>query len=133
MSIFRFFSTFCYYSLERRFFYLEYYKRHFPGLYCLIRKIGNMAIFEKNHRLTPLGKCQFFDFFNFFFHSLEKRFFVLEFRKRHFPNLYCQKKNTLKEWPFFDQNHGLTPLEKCQFSDCFQLVVFIAYKAVFSL
>ena len=29
------FSTSCFYSLERRFFILEYYTRHFPGLYCL--------------------------------------------------------------------------------------------------
>ena len=32
------FSTFessCFYSLERRFFLLEYRKTHFPGLYCL--------------------------------------------------------------------------------------------------
>ena len=32
------FLTFCFYSVERRFFVLEYRKRHFPGLNCLKRK-----------------------------------------------------------------------------------------------
>ena len=35
MSIFLTFWTFCFYSLERRFFVLEYQKGHFAGLYCL--------------------------------------------------------------------------------------------------
>ena len=39
------FWTFCFYSLERRFFELEYRKRYFPGLYCLKKKIGKKAIF----------------------------------------------------------------------------------------
>ena len=35
----------CFYRLQRRFFHLEYPKRHFPGLYCLKKKVGKMAIF----------------------------------------------------------------------------------------
>ena len=34
-----------FYSLERRFFVLEYHKTHFPGLYCLKKKGGKMANF----------------------------------------------------------------------------------------
>ena len=75
-----------------------------------------MAIFKPNHGLTPLEKCQFFDFWTSCFHSVEKPFFVLEYRKRHFRALYCLKRK-LAKWPFLDQNHGLTPLEKCQFFD----------------
>ena len=41
------------------------------------------------------------------------RFFVLEHHKTHFPGLYLIKKKA-KKWPIFEQNHGLTPLEKCQ-------------------
>ena len=61
------FWTSSFYSLERRFFALEYHKRHFPSLYCLKKKVGKMAIFDQNHGLTPLEKCQFFDFLDFFF------------------------------------------------------------------
>ena len=32
------FRTSCFYSLERRFFLLEYHKIHFPGLYYLKQK-----------------------------------------------------------------------------------------------
>ena len=74
MSIFRLFETSCFYSLERRFFVLECRKRHFPGLYCLKKKVGKMALLDKNHGLTALEKCQIFDFFNFLFYSLERRF-----------------------------------------------------------
>ena len=65
---------------------------------------------EQTHGLNPLEKCQFFDFLNNLLYSLERRFSVLEYRKRHFPGLYCLKKR-LEKWPFLDQNHGL-PLRK---------------------
>ena len=71
----------------------------------------------QNHGLTPLEKCQYFDFLNFFFLQPRKAFFFLEYRKRHFPCRYCLKKKGLKEWPFLDQNHRLTTLEKCQVFD----------------
>ena len=46
ISIFRVFELVLFiYSLERRFFALEYRKTHFPGLYCLKKKVGKMAIF----------------------------------------------------------------------------------------
>ena len=51
-----------------------------------------------------------------YFFSLERRFYVLEYHKGYFIGLYCQKLKWEK-WPFLDQNHELTPLEKCQFFD----------------
>ena len=68
-----------------------------------------------------VGKISIFRIFKVFFYSLERRFSVLEYRKRHFPSLYCLKKK-LEKWPFLDQNHGLTPLEKCQFFDFLNLL-----------
>ena len=65
---------------------------------------------DGNHGLTPLGKSQFFDFLNFFFYTLVRRFLVLEYRKRHFPGLYSLKKKMLEKWPLLDQNDGLTPI-----------------------
>ena len=57
------FSTSCFYSLERRFFALEYRKRHFPGLYCLKKKVEKMAIFGSKPWINPSGKMSFFRFF----------------------------------------------------------------------
>ena len=48
------------------------------------------------------------------FYSLERRFFVLQYRKGHFRMLYCRKKKLEKD-PFLDQKHGLIRLEKCHF------------------
>ena len=73
--------------------------------------------FDQNHGLTPLEKFNFSTFLTLFFWGLERRFFVLEYCKSHFPGLYCKKKKDMEKWPFFDQNHGLTPLEKSQFFD----------------
>ena len=78
-----------------------------------------MAIFgPKSRVLTPLQKSQFFDCLNFFYFIAYKGvLFVLEYRKRYFPGLIFLKKKKLEKWQFLDQNHGLTPLEKCQFFD----------------
>ena len=55
---------------------LEYHKRRFSGLYFLKRKSWkNGTFFGQNLGLTPLEKCQFFDFFNFLFLLPRKAFF----------------------------------------------------------
>ena len=78
--------------------------------------------FDQNHGLTPLEKSQFFDFLNVLFYRLDRRFFVLEHCKTPFPGLYCKKKKDMEKWPFVEQNHGLTPLEKSQFFDFLNLL-----------
>ena len=129
------FSTFltsCFYSHEKRFFVLEYPKRHFPGLYCLKKKVGKRAIFGPKPWVNPFGKMSIFlTFLTSCFYSLERRFFVLESRKRHFPGLCCLKKKVLKKRPFLDQNHGLIPLEKCHFFDFLNFLFFYPRKALF--
>ena len=67
MSIFRLFKTSCFYSLEKRFFVLECRKRHFPGLDCLKKKVGKMAIFGPKPWVNPFGKMSIFGQLNFLF------------------------------------------------------------------
>ena len=58
------FSTSYFYSLDRRFFVLEYRRRHFPGLYCPTqRKVGKMAIFGSKPWVNPFGKMPIFGLF----------------------------------------------------------------------
>ena len=59
-------------------------------------KLKKWPFLDQNHGLTPLGKCQFFDFWTSCFYRLEKRFFVLKYHKRHFPGLYFLKKKSEK-------------------------------------
>ena len=63
MSIFRVFRTSCFYKLERRFFVLKYHKIHFPGLNCLKKKVGKMAVFEAKPWVNPFGKLSIFRLF----------------------------------------------------------------------
>ena len=108
------FLNFFFYSLKRRFFVVEYRKRHFPVLYCLKKKLEKWPFLDKNHGLTPLEKCRFFDFFNLLFLYPRKAFFCWRISKKTFSSPTLPKKK-IEKWPFLDQNHGLTPLEKCQF------------------
>ena len=78
--------------------------------------ICSFSFLNQNQGLTPWKNDKFSIFKTFCFYPLERHFFVLQYRKRHFPGLYCLKKK-LEKWPFLDQNHGLTPLKKCQFFD----------------
>ena len=55
-----------------------------------------MAIFEPKPWVNPFGKMYIFVVFNILFYSLERQFFVLEYRKRHFPGLYRLKKESRK-------------------------------------
>ena len=63
MSIFRLFVVLFFYSLERRFFVLQYRKGHFPMLYCRKKKIGKRPIFGPKAWLNPFGKMSFFQLF----------------------------------------------------------------------
>ena len=119
------FWTSCFYSLQIRFYVLEYHKRHFAGLNCLKKKVGKMAISWLKPCVNPFGK--FFFFFTFWtscFYSLQRRFYVLEYHKRHFPGLNCLKKR-FEKCPFLDQNHG-----SCQFFDFLNFLFWWPRKAV---
>ena len=74
-----------------------------------------MQNFWRKPWVNPSGKSSIFlTFWSSCFHSLERRFFVLEYLKTNFPCLYYLKKE--EKLPIFDRNHCLTPLEKSQFS-----------------
>ena len=78
-----------------------------------------MAILGPKPLVNPFGKMSIFRLLDFLLYSSERRFFDLEYHKRHFPELYCLEKKKLEKWPFLDQNNGLTPLEKSAFLDFF--------------
>ena len=92
-----------------------------------------MAIFGLKPMVNPFGKMSIFRLFKLLFLMAYKGvFFVLDYHRMHFPRLYCVKKSILRrkekfeKWPFLDQNHGLTRLEKCQFFRILEFLVFIA-------
>ena len=116
----------CFYSEEKPFFVLEYRKRHFPGLYCLKKKFGKMAFFGPKPWNDPFTKnVNFSTIWTSCFYSLERRFFVLEYRKRHFTGLYCLKKNVGK-MEIFGPKSRFNPFKKMSIFQLFDLLVFIA-------
>ena len=85
---------------------------------------------DQNHGLTPLEKCPFFNFLNLFFYSLERRFFVLEYRKGHFPMLYCRKKKRWKNGHFRANTMGYSFWKNVNFST-FRTICFYSLERVF--
>ena len=120
------FSTSCFYSLKRRFLVLEYRKRHFPCLYCLKKQSWKNGHFWTKTMDWPLWKnVNFLTFSSSCFYRLERRFFVLEYRKRYFPSLYCLEKKVGK-MAIFGREPCVNPVGKMSIFRIFQLLVFIA-------
>ena len=127
------FWTSCFYSLERRVFVLEYHKRYFPGLYSLTKKnLEKWLFLDQNHRLTPLKKKAIFRVFGLLVFIAQKGVFSFQniIKDIFLAYIRLQKKN-LEKWPFLDQNHGLTRLEKCQFFDFLNFLFLQPRKAFF--
>ena len=73
-----------------------------------------MANFGPKPWTNPFGKnnLSFLAFVTSCFHTLERLFFLLQYRKTHSPGNIKMGK-----WTILDKNHGLTTLEKSQFFD----------------
>ena len=102
MSIFRLSELLVFYSVERRFFVLEYRKRHHPGQNCLKKKVGKMAIFGPKQ----WEKCQFFSFLDFFFLQGRKAFFRSRISQKTFSWPKYPKKKSWKNGHFWTKTMG---------------------------
>ena len=126
MSIFSTFSTSCFYSIKRRFFVLQYHKRHLPGLSCLKKQSWKNGHLSTKNKGQPLLKnVNFSTFSTSCFYSLKRRFLVLEYRKRYFSGLYCLKEKVGKT-AIFGPKQWVNPFGKMSIFQLFQLRVFIA-------
>ena len=89
------------------------------------RKLEKWPFLDQNHGLTPLEKCQFWTFWTSCFYSLERRFFVLEYHKKHFPRLYCLKTEVGK-MAILGPKPWVNPFGEMSIFGVFELLVFIA-------
>ena len=90
-----------------------------------------MAIFGTKSWVNPLGKMAIFlSFLTSFIYSQKSRFLVLEYRKRHFPRLYCLKKKDGK-MPGLGPKAWVNRFGKMSIFSPLELLLFIALKAVF--
>ena len=100
------FWTFCFYSFGSR-CRISYNKSSWL-IFSKKKKVEKWPFLDQKHGLTLWKNVNYWTFWTSCIYSLERRFFVLWYRKRHFSGLYCLKKK-LEKWPFLD--------EKCQFFD----------------
>ena len=63
MSIFGLFELLVFIGQKSPSFVLEYLKKHFPGLHCLKKKVGKMAIFGPKPWVNPFGNMSVFRLF----------------------------------------------------------------------
>ena len=130
-QFFRVFELLVFITQKGVFVVLEYPIRDFHGLYLLKKKLEKWPFLDQNHGLTSLKKCQFLDFLIFMFLQPRKAFFVIEYRKRPFPGLYCLRRKVGKK-AIFRLIPWINPFGKRSIFRLCELVVFIAYKGVFS-
>ena len=60
------------------------------------------------------------------FYSVERGFFVLEYRKRQFPGLYRVKKKNVGNMAIFGPKPWVNPFGKMSIFRLFELLIFIA-------
>ena len=82
-----------------------------------MRKI---AIFDKNHGITPLEKCKFYLFF-----------FTLLFFTEHFYSAYFDFKKRISKITIFNKKHRLTTLEKRNIVTCSKPCFYNLEKPIF--
>ena len=131
MSIFRLFRPLVFVAQKGVFFVLEYHKTHFPERYCLNKKGGKMANFGPKSRTYPFGKIPIFRPLQLLVLIAQKGVFSFQNIIKHIFFGYIASKNKMEKRPILGQNHGLTPLVKCQFFDFFNFLFLQPRKASF--
>ena len=85
-----------------------------------------MAIFGPKPWVNPFGKMSIFRIFELLsFFRLENRFVALEYRKSHFPGVYCLKRQ-VRKISIFRPKPWVNPFGKMSIFLLFELLVFIA-------
>ena len=112
-SIFRHSKVLVFIAKKGVFFVLEYRKSHYPNQYCLKKRVGKMAILGPKPWINPFGKMSFFRILELLVFITQKGVFSIQIIEKVIFLTYTAEKKMSQKWPYLDQNHGLTFLEKC--------------------
>ena len=124
--------TSCFQRVERRFFVLEYRKRHSLCLYCQKKKVGKMASFRPKPWVNPFWKTvNISTFWTLCFYSLERRFTFWNIIKNIFWPILPTKKKVGK-MAIFGPKPWVNIFGKMSVCRLSGLLLFIAQKGVFS-
>ena len=112
MSIFRLFGLLVIIAQKGVFWFYNIIKDIFLALIAKKNNLNKWPFLDQKQGLTPLEKCQFFDFLDFLLLQPRKAIFVLQYHKRHFPGPYCLKKKSWKNGHFWIKKEGVNPFGK---------------------
>ena len=130
-QIFRLFQLLDFIAQKGVFLFYNIVKDIFLASITQKKKLEKWSFLDQKHGLTPLKKCQFFDFFNFLILQPRKACFCSTILQKTFSWPLLPKKNKLEKWPFLNQKHGLTPLKKCQFFDFLNFLFLLLRQSCF--
>ena len=82
-----------------------------------------MAIFGPKPWVNPFGKMSIFRVFELLVFIPYTGVFSSRISQKTFSWPVFPKKLKLEKWLFLGQNHGLTPLEKCQFFEFLNFLI----------
>ena len=88
-----------------------------------------LQLFYQNHGLSPLEKCQFSLLFKQMFILCKSACFLTRTSPNTFSACILHKTKRAQNFNFFDQNHGLSLLQKCQ-SCAFLKRMFLLFRKV---
>ena len=84
------------------------------NVFSVQKKVKDIFLAYINEKRKKIGKMAIFQRFVLLFFIAQKGVFLFQNIAKDIFLAYIAKKKKLEKWPFLDQNHGLTPLEKCQ-------------------
>ena len=102
-----------------------------------LTNIAEKKMLEKKAILGPkpwvnhFGKMSIFRLFELLNFIAQKGDFSIQNIEKVICLTYSAKKKMLEKWPYLEQNHGLTLLEKCQFFEFLNFLFLLPTKALF--
>ena len=132
MSIFRLFLLLYFTAQKGVFSFQNKIMYIFLAYIAKKKKVGKMAIFGPKPWIIPFGKMSIFQFFGLPFFIAQKSVFSFWNIIKDILLAYIPQQKSLEKWPFLNQNHALTPLEKCRCLDFLNFLFLQPRKAFFS-
>ena len=130
MSIFGLFELLLFIAQKGVFSFQNILKDIFLAYIAFKKQLEKWPFLDQNHGKTLWKNVNFWVFKLLDFIAQKSVFSFQNILKDIFL-AYIAERKKLEKWPFLDQNHGSTPLEKCQFLDFLKFLFLQPKKAFF--
>ena len=131
MSIFGLFEILVFIAQKGVFSFQNIVKVIFLVYIALKKKLEKCRFFGPKPWVNPSGKMSIFGLFKLLVFITQKRISSLQNIVKDIFLAYILLKKMFEKWPFLNQNHGLTPLQKYQFLDFLNFLFLQPRKAFF--